>query len=394
VYIKNKLAGHKYICVYLIVHKKDKSMKPYFPQKLPIKNLNYEKLIGSVGSANAELARYDGLLQAIVNPEILLSPLTTHEAVLSSKIEGTQATLDEVLKYEAGLDIYEEKKKHDIKEIVNYRSTLILAERELRKKPITLFLMQQMHQKLMHNVRGADKQPGKFRTLQNWIGRPGTPIEQAIFIPPEPHLLNDHLLLYEKYIQADDLEVLVQSAIVHAQFELLHPFLDGNGRIGRLLIPLFLYYKKRLSRPMFYLSEYLENHRAEYYSYLRAISGKKDWSGWVQFYLQALMNQAKDNSIKVKKILDLYLKMRNYVLDRTRSQYSYPLLDAIFYKPVFRSSDIQKKSKIPKQSLMPMLKQLHQDKILITIREARGRMPAVMVFPKLLKITEGKSFKR
>jgi Fic family protein len=246
----------------------------------------------------------------------------------------------------------------------------------------------------MHSVRGVDKQPGKFRTTQNWIGKPGTPIEQAIFIPPEPCILRDHLDLYEKYIQMDDSDVLVQSAIVHAQFELLHPFLDGNGRIGRLLIPLFLYFKKRLSRPIFYLSEYLENHRAEYYTYLQDISRKEEWNAWVQFYLHALMDQAKNNSIKVKKILGLYQEMRKYVIERTRSQYSYPLLDAIFFKPIFRSMDIQKKSKIPKQSLMPMLKQLHKDKILVTIREARGRMPAVLVFPKLLEITEGKPFKK
>ena len=145
-------------------------MKPYIPDTLPVNNLNFKKIIGIVGRANAELARYDGLLQAIINPEILLSPLTTNEAVLSSKIEGTQATLDEVLKFEAGIDLMEEIKKHDVQEIVNYRSTLIFAEKELQDRPLSLFLIRQMHRGLMNSVRGADKQPGEFRSIQNWIG--------------------------------------------------------------------------------------------------------------------------------------------------------------------------------------------------------------------------------
>lgn len=367
-------------------------MKPYLPIDLPIKNLKYEAIIGLVGRANAELARYDGLLQAIVNPEILLSPLTTNEAVLSSKIEGTQATLDEVLKFEAGMDLLEERKRQDVQEIVNYRSTLILAEQELQNRPLSLFLIRQMHKELMTSVRGADKQPGEFRTTQNWIGMAGTPIEQAIFVPPEPSVLQNYLSLFEKYIRIDDSDVLIQSAIIHAQFELLHPFLDGNGRIGRLLIPLFLYYKNVLSRPMFYLSSFLENHRDEYYKRLREISNKNNWEGWVKFYLNAVLDQSRKNSAKVKEILDYYFKMRDYIVERTRSQYAHQLLDAIFDKPIFRSGDIQKKSKIPKQSLMPMLKQLQDDNVLKILRKASGRMPAVLVFQKLLEITEDKKF--
>lgn len=378
-----------YIGLYI---KEEADMKPYLPNELPVKNLNYENIIGLVGRANAELARYDGLLQAIINPEILLSHLTTNEAVLSSKIEGTQATLDEVLKFEAGMDLLEERKKQDVQEIVNYRSTLILAEQELQNRPLSLFLIRQMHKELMTGVRGADKQPGEFRTTQNWIGMTGTPIEHALFIPPEPSVLQDYLSLFEKYIRIDDSDVLIQSAIIHAQFELLHPFLDGNGRIGRLLIPLFLYYKNVLSRPMFYLSSYLENYKDEYYIRLREISNKNNWDGWVKFYLNAVVDQSRKNSAKVKEILDRYLKMRDYIVERTRSQYAHQLLDAIFDKPIFRSGDIQKKSNIPKQSLMPMLKQLQDDKVLIIIRKASGRTPAVFVFQKLLEITEDKQF--
>ena len=367
-------------------------MKPYIPEELPIKNLNYKNIIGLVGRANAVLARYDGLLQAIVNPEILLSPLTTNEAVLSSKIEGTQATLDEVLKYEAGMDLIEERKKHDVQEIVNYRSTLILAEQQLENRPLSLLLLRQMHKELMTSVRSENKHPGEFRTTQNWIGLPGTPIEQALFVPPDPALLQNYLSLFEEYIKSDDADILIQSAIIHAQFELLHPFLDGNGRIGRLLIPLFLYYKKVLSRPMFYLSSYLENNRDEYYTRLREISSKNDWNGWIKFYLSAVIEQSIKNGVKVKEILNHYFKMRDYIVEKTRSQYSNQLLDALFDKPIFRSSDIKKKSKIPKQSLMPMLKQLQEDKVIRILRQSSGRMPAVLVFQKLLEITEDKKF--
>lgn len=365
-------------------------MKPFLPDILPIQSLDYENIVGLVGRANAELARYDGLLQAIRNPEILLSPLTTNEAVLSSKIEGTQVTLDEVLKFEVGLDLIEESKKQDVQEIVNYRTTLILAEKQLHERPLSLFLIRQMHKELMNSVRGANKQPGKFRDIQNWIGTPGTPIEQATFIPPEPAVLQDHLKIFEKYIRSDDSDVLIQSAVIHAQFEILHPFLDGNGRIGRLLIPLFLYHKKALSRPMFYLSSYIENYRDKYYLLLRGISDKGNWEQWIIFYLSAIIEQAKQNSAKVKDIIQLYFKMRDHILEVTRSQYAHQLLDAIFDKPIFRSKDIQIRSGIPKQSLMPMLRELQGDKTLVNIRESRGRMPAVLVFQRLLEITEDK----
>ena len=136
----------------------------------------------------------------------------------------------------------------------------------------------------MSSVRGANKEPGNFRKVQNWIGKPGTTIEQAIYISPEPHILPSCMDDLERYIQMDDDDVLIQSDIIHAQFEMIHPFLDGNGRIGRLLIPLFLFYKKRLTRPMFYLSEYLEENRDEYYTKLRGISLSADWNVWIEFF--------------------------------------------------------------------------------------------------------------
>ncbi len=365
-------------------------MKPYIPESLPIETLDYKRLIKQVGRANAELARYDGLLQAIVNPEILLSPLTTREAVLSSKIEGTQATLDEVLKQEAGISVEDENKRKDIREIVNYRSALILAEKTLADRPVSLFLIRQMHKVLMESVRGHSRNPGEFRKRQNWIGKPGASIKEASFVPPEPHVLTDQLQALEQYIQSDDVDVLIQCAVVHAQFELIHPFLDGNGRIGRLLIPLFLYYKKRLSRPMFYMSAYLENYRDVYYEKLANISKEKDWNGWLEFFLRAVSQQAVANSTIVQRILELYKNMKDHIFDVTRSQYSLKILDAIFDRPIFRPTDMLNKTNIPKQTLMPILKQLQEAGILDVLREARGRQAAVLVFSRLLEITEGR----
>lgn len=257
-------------------------MQPYIPDPLPLTELDYRLLLPLVGQANAALARYDGLLQGIPNPAVMLSPLTTQEAVLSSKIEGTQATVDEVLEQEAGL-IKEGEKYKDIQEISNYRQALYSAREYLQDYSIRLPFVRELHRILLSSVRGQDKTPGEFRKDQNWIGRYGCTMEQASFVPPNPFQLPDFLQAWEQYLDSDDVDFLLQTAVMHAQFELLHPFKDGNGRIGRILIPLFLYQKKALSQPMFYLSEYLESHRDEYYARLKAISAEGDWNGWIAF---------------------------------------------------------------------------------------------------------------
>ena len=211
-------------------------MSPYVPHALPLAGLDLARLIRKIGPANAALARYDGLLQSVVNPGVMLSPLTNREAVLSSKIEGTQATVDEVLEYEAGME-FEGAKEQDIREIVNYRKALTLATDVLADRPLSLALIRSMHAVLMDSVRGEGKSPGQFRVNQNWLGSEGCEIDQATFVPPSPLQLLDHLEAFEHYLATDDVDPLVQVAVVHAQFELIHPFKDGNGRIGRLLIP-------------------------------------------------------------------------------------------------------------------------------------------------------------
>lgn len=368
-------------------------MQAYIPHALPITDLDYRQLLPLVGQANAALARYDGLLQGIPNPAVMLSPLTTQEAVLSSKIEGTQATVDEVLEQEAGL-LKEGEKYKDIQEISNYRLALYRARDYLEAYPIRLGFVRELHRILMNSVRGQDKTPGEFRVDQNWIGKQGYPIEQASFVPPNPLQLQDYLQAWESYLGTDDMDFLLQAAVVHAQFELLHPFKDGNGRIGRILIPLFLYQKRALSQPMFYLSEYLENHRDEYYERLKAISSEGDWNGWVAFFLRAIAEQAVQNSKRVGAIKALYEEMKLVIQATTHSQYSVHVLDAIFSKPIFKTSDLAQQLTteygIHEKTTPGLLRQLRDAGVLREIQAGSGRRAATLCFPRLINLAEGR----
>jgi Fic family protein len=364
-------------------------VNPYVPDQLPLNCLDIGRLIRKVGTANAAIARYDGLLQSVVNPAVMLSPLTNREAVLSSRIEGTQATVDEVLEYEAGIE-FDPEKTHDIKEVVNYRKTLTLASKSLADRAITLSLIKQMHAILMDSVRGAEKSPGQFRIEQNWIGSADSTIETAKFVPPDPMQLPNHLEAFERYINGEDVDTLIQCAVVHAQFEILHPFKDGNGRIGRLLIPLFLFQKRTLASPMFYLSEFLEENRERYYQRLRAIGSEGGWTAWVEFFLEAIEQQALSNTERVKGILALYNTMKMRVTEVTHSQYSPAILDAIFDRPIFQTADFVTRSQIPKPTAATVLKKLKDAGILVAIREASGSRPAVLAFIDLVNQAEGR----
>ncbi len=368
-------------------------MTPYQSNSLPLADLDYKRLLPLVGQANAALARYDGLLQGIPNAAVMLSPLTTQEAVLSSKIEGTQATVDEVLEQEAGL-LKEGEKFEDIQEISNYRRALYAASEHLKDYPIRLSFVRELHRILMSSVRGQDKTPGAFRLEQNWIGRHGCTIEQASFVPPNPIQLPDYLQAWEQYLDANDVDFLLQTAVMHAQFELLHPFKDGNGRIGRILIPLFLYQKRALSQPMFYLSEYLEQHRTSYYERLKAISAENDWDGWIAFFLEAIITQAGQNSTRVAAIQALYEEMKLAIHEATHSQYTVHVLDAIFSKPIFRASDLAQQlltnSGIQSKTSAHLLRQMRNAGILRELKAGSGRRPATLCFPKLINLAEGR----
>lgn len=287
----------------------------------PPTELDLHRLLPLVGPANAELARYDGILSAVPNADVLLAPLITQEAVLSSRIEGTQATFGEVLEFEASAEAASEERKADIHEVLNYRAAMRHAVVQMETLPLSQRLVKGAHQVLMEGVRGHNRAPGEYRRTPNWIGRPGCTLDEARFVPPEANLVPDAMSAWERYIHADAPDKLVQLAIIHAEFEAIHPFLDGNGRLGRLLVPLYLVDKRLLSSPNFYISAYLEAHRDEYYDRLLAVSRENDWTGWGAFFLTAIIEQARSNSAKARAILDLYQEKKLRIVDLTHSQY-------------------------------------------------------------------------
>lgn len=202
----------------------------------PESRLDWPQLIPLIGPAAAAVARYDGMLGATPNPDVLLSPLTTQEAVLSSRIEGTQATMGEVLEFEAGHEPESAARREDIHEVLNYRSAMRHAEEMMKKLPLCLRVVREAHRILLAGVRGEGKSPGEYRRVPNWIGPAGCTIEQATFVPVAADRLPDALGTWEGYIHAEAPDRLVQLAVLHAEFEALHPFLDGNGRLGRMLV--------------------------------------------------------------------------------------------------------------------------------------------------------------
>jgi len=305
--------------------------------------------------------------------------MTTREAVLSSKIEGTQATMGEVLEYEAagaGQTI-DPRKEADIEEVLNYRKAMRQAEEMFKSLPLCNRLIKQLHETLVSGVRGHDKARGKFRTIQNYIAPPGAPIEKARFIPVAPEGIEAGMGRWERYLHENAPDRLVQLAIVHAEFESLHPFLDGNGRIGRMMLPLFLFDQKLLHAPMFYLSEYLEANRQEYYERLLAVSRDDNWTDWCQFFLEALTRQANQNEAKVRQILELYQKRKEWTVRKTRSQHAIRALDFLFASPIFTSTNFIEGARIPAPSARRILNILSSNRLLKILREGSGRRPGI-----------------
>lgn len=349
-------------------------MVPYMAKKLPFEEeINYNEITKQLLSTNSSVSRFDGMLEeATINKELFLNPLTKKEAVLSSKIEGTQATLTEFLEIEVEEGKTTSPSKYDdFIEISNYNKAIAYAEEELNdKNKITLWMIRNIHKILLDGARGKDKNPGEFRNDQNWIGKPGSPIEEATFIPVAPELLIDNLENLEKYIsEYDEQSALVQAAIIHAQFEKIHPFKDGNGRIGRMLIPLFLYYKNVMSRPVLYVSEFLEENREEYYYRLNKIDEENGWIDWILFFLRAVETQSNKNIEKIKRLQNLYEEYKTTINEILNTKNSIYILDALFQHPICKSSTIfeavSKKTNIDSSTIDRYLKKLVDNGILI-----------------------------
>ena len=364
----------------------------YHGGNFPPVKIDWEQLIPFVGPANAAVARYDGALAAVVNPAVLMSPLTTQEAVLSSRIEGTHATMAEVLEYEArgdSRDISPEK-RGDIKEILNYRKALKRAEEMLAKLPLCLRIVKEAHTILLERVRGEGKSPGDFRKIPNWIGPAGCTIETATYVPIGADKLPAALGAWETYLHGDAPDRLVQLAIIHAEFEALHPFLDGNGRVGRMLVPLFMSQVGMIRKPVFYISSFLEANRDEYYERLLAISRDGNWTGWCAFFLKALKEQAEDNLAKTTQILDLYGAMRKNIAELTRSPYAAQAQDWIFSAPIFKATDFSEHSGIPGATARRILSAFRKAKIINQLSKAAGQKASILVFSELLNIADGR----
>ncbi len=356
----------------------------------PNDRLEWRDLIPHIGPAAMALARYDGVLAAVPNPAILLAPLTTREAVLSSRIEGTQATMDEVLQFEAGQDPDSPRLRDDIHEVLNYRAAMRQAETSLATLPLSQRVVREAHAVLLSGVRGQGRSLGAYRRTLNWIGPPGCAVDTARFVPVEAHKLPDAMSAWESYIHEETLDKLVQLAVIHAEFEALHPFLDGNGRLGRMLVPLFLWQVGLIRAPMFYISAYFEQHREAYYDGLLAVSRDDDWTGWCRFFLEAVRLQAEDNLVRAQGTIDLYNKMKGRVVRLTRSQYAIFALDRIFEQPIFRSTDFVSQPNIPVPTARRILNLMREDGILSTAIEGQGRRASVLMFPDLLNIIEDK----
>ena len=264
----------------------------FVPAPLPPKLEWTPRLIGVLSEADRLIGRLSGEGGRLPNPHILMRPFVRREAVLSSKIEGTQATLGELLASEAGAVV--ERSPEDLREVGNYVVALEHGISLLRELPLCVRLVRELHEKLMEGARGQHAAPGLFRTTQNWIGKPGSTLATATFIPPPPGEVEPCLAAWERFLHESDLPPLVTIALAHYQFEAIHPFLDGNGRVGRLLITLFLIERKILPTPLLYLSAFFEAARRDYYESLRGVSDRGAWLDWLEYFLLGVARMSED----------------------------------------------------------------------------------------------------
>ncbi|MEX2501147.1 MAG: Fic/DOC family N-terminal domain-containing protein [Trueperaceae bacterium] len=345
-----------------------------------------------IGDARGALGAYNALIAAIPNASLLLAPLTTREAVLSSKIEGTHVTMGEVLEVEADADTSRltRSKRDDIEEVANYRRALTAASKSLEARNLSQHLLRATHAILMEGVRGQRKEPGAYRTEQNWIGPDGCAIDDASFVPVAPEHLAAGMDAWERHLlDLRQPEPLVQLAIAHAEFEALHPFEDGNGRLGRMLIPLFLYARDLLSSPDFYMSGYFERNREVYIERLRAVSRDGAWTEWCAYFLEGVIEQARENEARARAILDLYERYKKEFVDLTRSQYAIRAVDFVFQSPIFKATTLRDDSRIPAPTANRILNVLREAGIVQTLRSGRGRRAGVFLVPEILAVAEG-----
>lgn len=373
-------------------------MRPYIPYKLPLYNYLIDKdtLFKPTVDANVQIAVFNEKLKSSkVKPELLMNLLSLKEALESSRIEGTQATMDEMLESKADSKTI----TSDVKEVLNYLDALTAGKYLLNRLPISTRLLKELHSILMNGeVRGNTKAPGEFRSIQNYIGQANCKIENATYIPPEPQLVNDYISNLENFINCDtdEIDPLIKVAIIHSQFETIHPFLDGNGRIGRIIIPLYLYDKGRINSPTLFVSESLERDKFKYYELLNntrtVVTGlnsvdaesseldidelnnaRKNYTDWIIFFLNACETEAKKTIDKIDSINSLYETTINSSKEITTSTKIIDLIDIIFETPIFTTKNIHSVLDIAPSTLNGYLNKLVKNKIIFSDNKSRNK---------------------
>ena len=289
-------------------------------------------LLRMLSEATTALGRLDGLAGSLPNPELFVASYVRREAVLSSQIEGTQSSLDDVLAHEVEARTHE--LPADVAETVNYVRAMRIGLSLLDELPLSGRLIRRVHEELMAGVRGQERSPGEFRKTQNWIGPAGCTLETAAFVPPAPDDLPAAVRDFEVFLNGSDDPPLVLAGLAHAQFETIHPFLDGNGRVGRLLITLLLVQRRLLARPLLYLSLFLKQNRSEYYDRLDAIRTHGDWEGWLRFFLAGVAITADDAARVAGELVALTEEHRRVAIDQNLGKYGRPLLDLLAEQPI------------------------------------------------------------
>lgn len=320
----------------------------FMPEDLPPNPpLEYDDELHSLLSkADRNLARLDGITSVLPNPDLFIAMYVKKEALLSSQIEGTQASLEGVLEFEA--DLTPKDDVNEIKEVVNYIKALNYGIDRLNDNPMSLTLLKEIHKVLLEGTRGDDKNSGEFKTCQNYIGMPGASINEAIFVPPTPDMTILAMEGLEKFFYSrDNIPPLVKIALIHAQFETIHPFLDGNGRIGRLLITFYLVWREILSKPLLYLSIYLKNNRTEYYDLLMKVRTDGAWEDWVKFFLKGISETSQEAANTAREILTLKEDIISKLYENSISSiYAVKLVDLLFDRPLVSNQYIAYKLNI------------------------------------------------
>ena len=319
------------------------SYQAFVPKPLPPNppvQLDREMIL-LLSQADMALGRLDGMSTTLPNVDLFVAMYVNKEAVLSSQIEGTQASLIDVLAFEA--DAAFPENPQDIEEVINYINALNYGLEQLDKIPISLRLIREIHRLLMQGVRGANRQPGEFRTSQNWIGNPGDTIETAKFVPPSPIDMHRALDDLETFIHKEvSIPLLIKMGLVHAQFETIHPFLDGNGRMGRLLITFILCSEGVLRKPLLYLSHFFKAHRFEYYDFLQKIRDEGDWESWMKFFLQGVNEVARQATITATNIVQLRERHREVIATNfpRSAGPAYQLLEYLYKRPIITANGV------------------------------------------------------